>query len=289
MKLFKINRESPTATSFTVSETKEPHFLKTWHYHPELELVYILESSGTRFIGNSIAKFKAGELVLLGANLPHMWLNDTIYFDHNSSLKAKAIAVHFTEDFLGKDFFSVSEMTSIAKLLARAKRGVLFKNINPSIIKRLQNLRKLSPFERTVGMLLVLQELTMAQQELINSEGYLISQNLDSNNRFSIVYEYVFKNFRDPIKLSEVASLIPMNPSSFSRLFSRFHKKSFIRYLNEIRIGYACKMLVDQSNSISETCYSSGFNNLSNFNRQFKIITGKSPSEYAKNYTEATD
>ena len=281
MKLFKINRESHDDCSFSIKKTEEKHFLKIWHYHPEFELVLILKSSGTRFIGDSISKFSEGEIILLGPNLPHMWLNDQIYFKENSSLKASAIAVHFTREFLGRDFFETPQLQNINKLLNKAGLGLSFKKTNIEILNKIIYLNNFPSFERTIQFLEILDKLANCNYEQIASGGYLNENQSTSAKVFNKVYEYIFKNFKQPLNLDEVADLLPMNPSAFSRLFSRVHKKSFTRYVNEIRIGYACKLLIEQQYPINFICYESGFNSLSNFNKQFKSITGKTPSEYA--------
>ena len=281
MKLFKIDRKSYKDSSFSINRVEDEHFLKIWHFHPELELVLILESTGTRFIGDSVSKFSAGEMILLGADLPHMWLNDQEYFKPNSSLKARAIAIHFTKDFLGQDFFSKPEFQKIHQLLTEAELGLKFKNINQDLIDSIQNLDSFSSFERTLKFLEILNTLSYNSFCQISSNAYFKKNQSSKNQELNKVYEYIFKNFENQINLEDVAELIPMNVSAFSRFFSKVHKKSFTRYLNEIRIGYACKMLMEQYYPINIICFESGFNSLSNFNKQFKIITGKTPSEYA--------
>ena len=246
-----------------------------------MELVLILESTGTRFIGDSVSKFCAGEIILLGPDLPHMWLNDPEYFKPNSSLKARAIAIHFTKDFLGKDFFYKTEFQKINQLLRKAELGLKFNNINQKLLDRLKTLDQFSSFERTLRFLEILNALSYESFSQISSSTYLKNIQSSKNQELNKVYEYIFKNFKNQIALEDVASLIPMNTSAFSRFFSKVHKKSFTRYLNEIRIGYACKMLMEQYYPITIICFESGFNSLSNFNKQFKIITGKTPSEYA--------
>ncbi|ADF54667.1 MAG: AraC family transcriptional regulator [Zunongwangia sp.] len=281
MKLFKIDRKNYQDSSFSINKVTDDHFLKIWHFHPEMELVLILESTGTRFIGDSVSKFCAGEIILLGPDLPHMWLNDPEYFKPNSSLKARAIAIHFTKDFLGKDFFYKTEFQKINQLLRKAELGLKFNNINQKLLDRLKTLDQFSSFERTLRFLEILNALSYESFSQISSSTYLKNIQSSKNQELNKVYEYIFKNFKNQIALEDVASLIPMNTSAFSRFFSKVHKKSFTRYLNEIRIGYACKMLMEQYYPITIICFESGFNSLSNFNKQFKIITGKTPSEYA--------
>jgi AraC-like DNA-binding protein len=261
--------------------------LKIWHYHPELELVYIAKSTGTRFIGDGIEKFSEGDLVLIGKNLPHMWLNDEVYFEADSDLVSEAIAIHFKEDFLGLGFFEAIEMKPILQLIKRAAQGIKFSNIDNKIIERIKKLHSLEPFEKTIKLVEILYKLANHEEyQLMSSPGFLNSFNKTDNKGLDEIYEFVFKNFNQPIGSKDVAEIAKMNPSAFSRFFKRIHRKTFTRYLNEIRIGYACKLLIENKNNITPVCYESGFNNISNFNRHFKSITGMSPSDYVKLHTQ---
>lgn len=290
MKLHLLNRASLQNSSFTVTLNSFPHFLKVWHYHPELELVYIAKSTGTRFIGDGIEKFEEGELVLLGKNLPHMWLNDEVYFEEDSKLICEAIAVHFKEDFLGLDFFSAIEMKPISQLIKRASQGIKFTGIDNSVVAKINELLRLEPFPKTMQLLEILHTLANHEEyQLLSSPGFLNTFNKTDNKSLDEIYEFIFKNFNQPIGSKDVAEIARMNPSAFSRFFKRVHRKTFTRYLNEIRIGYACKLLIENKHNITPVCYESGFNNISNFNRHFKSIVGMSPSEYVKLHTQKQD
>ena len=275
--------------SFSIKKDSAPHFSKLWHYHEELELVYIEKSSGTRFIGDSIEPFSAGELVLLGDNLPHKWQNDQKYFDDNAGLSAEAIVVHFDEDFMGSALDCVSELKPLRSLIDRAKRGILFRGTaQHSIPPLLQQMTKMeSGFERLLTLTRILKLLADENDfDYITSLGY-IDKFSEKDDRLSRVYNYVMNHFQQPIQLDQVAEIANMNKSAFCRYFKRASDKSFSQYLNEIRIGYACKLLVEQERkAISEICYECGFNNLSNFNQQFKKIRGLSPSSYLAKYSE---
>ncbi|NVK53564.1 MAG: AraC family transcriptional regulator [Flavobacteriaceae bacterium] len=281
MKLHLLDRSSFEDTSFTVKRNVYPNFLKIWHYHPEIELVVILKSKGTRFIGDNVEKFDEGEVVLIGKNLPHMWLNDEAYFKDDSVLKAEAIAVHFKEDFLGTHFLKLQEMKPISELLVRAEQGIKFKKIKKILISQINELTQLNGFEKTIQLLTILNALASNKEyKLLSTKGFLNSFQITHNKRLDAIYEYIFKNFRKTISLAEIAAVATMNPSAFSRFFKKIHRKTFTAYVNEIRIGYACKLLQEQKYSITTVCFESGFANVSNFNRQFKKITKQSPTEY---------
>ncbi|MDO5977390.1 AraC family transcriptional regulator [Flavivirga spongiicola] len=281
MKLHLLDRSSLENNSFTIKKNNHPYFLKVWHYHPELELVIILKSTGTRFIGDDIDKFQEGDVVLVGKNLPHMLLNDDEYFNASSNLRAEAIAVHFKKEFLGFDFFNTPEMKHISDLFERANQGIKFNAIGTDIIEDIEQIFTLNDFDRTMKLINILNVLAKHKDyHLLSSIGFVNSFGKSESKDLDKIYEYIFKNFTKEITLKDVADIAKMNPSSFSRLFKRINRKTFKRYLNEIRIGYACKLLMEKKYNISYVCYESGFNNISNFNRQFKIITKMPPSQY---------
>lgn len=286
MKLHLLNRTSLQNSSFTASRDSYPHFLKIWHYHPELELVYIIKGTGTRFIGDGIEKFSDGDLVLIGKNLPHMWLSDDVYFEEGSKLLSEAIGIHFREDFLGGDFLNTMEMKPILQLIRRAAQGIKFSNLDAELVTMVKGLTTLEPFQKVIHLLRILYRLANHEEyQLLSSPGFINSFNRTENKSLDEIYEFIFNNFNQPIGSKDVAEVAKMNPSAFSRFFKRIHRKTFTRYLNEIRIGYACKLLIENKNNITLVCYESGFNNISNFNRHFKAIMGMSPSDYIKLHT----
>lgn len=283
MKLHLLDRSSINNSSFTTKVNEYPYFLKIWHYHPELELVVILKSEGTCFVGDSIEKFEVDDIILLGSNLPHMWLNDEDYFNPDSSNGAKAIVVHFKMDYLGKTFFETPEMSHLLALFERAKYGLKFLKTNKKFIQDIQNMLKLRGFKKTMSFIYILNKLAKHEHTMsLASKGFLNSFKATKNNTQDKVQAYIFKNFNKTITLGEVAQIANMNASAFSRFFKRVNHKTFSRYVTEIRIGYACKLLLENKFNISRICYESGFNNISNFNRQFKLIMKCSPSSYIK-------
>ena len=286
MKPLLIDRSSLPNKSFTIRNHRFPNFLKVWHHHPELELVVILKSTGTRFIGDNIEQFCEGEVVLIGKNLPHMWLNDKEYFETDSSLEAEAIAIHFNKDFAGKDFLKMPEMVAIAKLLERSGQGIKFSGDLHWFIYQIKKIYELTAFDRTLKFIKLLNYLAEYNDHtLLSSSGFVNSFKKTGRNNLDKVYEYIIKNFKNNIRRSDIAEIANMDPSAFSRFFKRVHRITFTEYLLEVRIGYACKLLIENKSNISEICYESGFNNLSNFNRQFKKAMNCSPSDYSRLHT----
>jgi AraC-like DNA-binding protein len=283
MKLHLLNRTKFDNTSFSVNINDYKHFLKLWHYHPELELVTILRSTGTRFIGDSIEKFEEGEVVLIGKNLPHKWLNDDVYFLDDPKLTAKAVAIHFREEFLGDVFDRAPEMMSISNLLKRSAQGIKFVGLEKELIDKIINLNINNVFERTIKFIEILYVLSNHKNiKILSSSGFKSPELSVGNKSLDKMYDYIFDNFKNNISSKDIADILCMNQASFSRFFKRIHRKTFTRYLNEIRIGYACKMILESKYNISSICYDCGYNNLSNFNRHFKDIKGMSPTEFIK-------
>ncbi len=280
MKLHKLDRSSLAGQSFSVRKNSYPHFLKVWHHHPELELVYILESTGTSFVGESIHKFEKGDMVLIGPNLPHMWLNDKKYFEANTGLYAEAISVHFRKDFLGESFLKVPEMKELLSLMNQSHHGIHFDSPDQTLINNLLSLLNKKGFQSLMTLLDILMTLSKADYKLLNTTLTHNSFSRMSDQRLDKVYSYIYKHFDKDISLSKLAEIAQMNPSAFSRYFKRTNLKTLTRFVNEIRVGYACKRLLEKRGSITEICYECGYNNVSNFNKQFKKIMAMSPSEY---------
>jgi AraC-like DNA-binding protein len=278
-----LDRSNIKGQAFVTKRNRYSHFLKIWHYHPELELVVILESTGTRFVGDNIEKFEAGEVVLIGKNLPHMWLNDPTYFEKDSGVVADALCIHFKEDFLGEEFLNLAATEHLLQLFSMANRGIRFLDLDFPIVEEIKALNEVTnEFARLLLLLQLMDKLARHKKILLlTSEVYPVakfSKNTDKTQ------EFIFNNFNKPIQLSEVAAIAKMNPSAFSRYFKRIHRKTFSRYLIELRVGFACKLLMEKKSNISTVCYESGFNNISNFNKQFRSIMNMTPSEYIKRH-----
>lgn len=281
MKLHLTDRSNKLNNSFSARKNSYPHFLKSWHYHPELELILVLKSTGTRFIGDSIEKFEEGDVFLIGENLPHMLFNDEEYFAEQSGLIAEAIAIHFNKDFLK----NIPEMNHISKLFDRASQGIHFTNIKDKMLFKIKDIVNINnKVKKTISLIKILNNLANQKDyKLLSNNGFSNALITKGNQGMDKVYEYIFKNFNHNISLKNVAEVANMNKSAFSRLFKKVNNKPYSKYLNEIRIGYACKLLIENKYNITFICYESGFNNISNFNRQFKNITSMTPSEYIKN------
>lgn len=275
--------------SFTAIELIESHFDSNWHFHPHYQVFTVLEGSGTRFIGDDIRHFEAGDTVFLGPNIPHLWRSDRAYFEGNPELKTHGIVVYFTEDFLGEHFFQKPEMHMLRQLLEKGKRGLdIMGNARDYVKKSLKELVITDGFGAILEILTTLHILSQSSEvSYITSLGYVNTHKVSETERMQKVHEYVMKHFKEEIRLNEVAALTNMTEAAFCRYFKSRTNKTFSDFVSEIRVGYACKLLVEERLSVTQICYESGFNTVSNFNRQFKNLTNKSPLQYQKEYRRA--
>lgn len=263
-----------------------PHFIVPWHYHPEIEIMYILKGTGTRFVGDHIERYQEGDVCMVGPQLPHEWRNDDEFFQEGTGLKASCLCLFFLKEIFETNLIRLPEMANIRQLIERSRRGIMFKgNSRDKIGVFIKDSFNNTGISRITNFILLLEMMaTTDEYELLASVGFTESVNSSDFERFDKVYQYMTKNFRDPIRLEEVASLVGLTPNAFCRYFKKRTKKTFVQYLNDIRIGHAKKLLIDGRMKISTLCAESGFNNLSNFIEQFKRSTKMSPSEYQKKY-----
>ena len=270
--------------SYLVKTLKEPFFDPNWHFHPHYQLFTVIKGTGTRFIGDDIRHFNIGDTVFLAPNMPHLWRSDREYFEKDSQLMTEGIVVYFKEDFLGSEFFEKSEMYDIKTLLKKSERGLdLTGQLKEELVNDLKNLPVDSGFQGIIKILSILDKLSKSTDyQYIASTTYSNTHKISETERMRRVHEYVLKHFKENINLSTVASLSNMTDAAFCRYFKSRTNKTFSDFVKEIRIGNACKMLQDENKSISQTCYESGYNTVSNFNNQFKSLKGVSPKQYQK-------
>ena len=279
----------PDSKVFVVQELIAPYFDKNWHFHPEYQLVVILKGRGTRYIGDHIKPFKEGDMVMTGPNLPHVWRSDNAYFDPANGLETHLVVVYFPENFLGEGIFDKEEFEDIGRLMKGSARGLEVTGKSNQEITAM--MKKLVHLRGTSQLILLLEILNyLAHSKDINpiTNAEYINLNKESEkDRMGEVYEYVMKNYKDKIMLEEVAALANLSVSAFSRFFKSRANKSFSDFICDVRISHACKLLHEEGINISEVCYESGFNTLSNFNKQFKDRIGTTPLNYRKEYLES--
>ncbi|WP_336407712.1 helix-turn-helix transcriptional regulator [Gilvibacter sediminis] len=247
-----------------------------WHFHPEIELVYVDKGSGKRHIGNHLSYYSEGDLVLIGSNVPHFGFTDRL------TGNSEEVVIQFNEDFLGPEFFEKPEMSQIKKLFKRGKQGIVFYGeTKEEIGKQISALTTMTPLNKLTGLLNILEQLSLSNQyELLNIDSVIIEAKPQDNNRLELLYDFVNKEYTRHIPLAEAANMVSMTEQAFSRFFKKKTGKTFTQFVNEHRLVHASRLLAEEPMGITDICYDSGFNNFSHFNKLFKKFSGKSPSQY---------
>lgn len=284
MKLIVERLNKDAQSSFVLQKDVYAHYPTPWHHHPEYELVLVLKSSGDKIIGDHMSSFTDGDLAFLGPNLPHVYRNSMSYYEENSDLMAEAIVIHFNIDFLGNGFFSIPEMESVAQFLEESIMGFSISgNTRQLVAQKMIGMLQITGPEKIIELLCILHLLADTKEKVkLASPGFIQNFKTSGSEQITEVCDYIMKNFTSDLTLNQVAEIAHMSPNVFCNFFKQRTRKTFVNFLNEVRIGYACKLLSGDQNNISEICYMSGFHNLSNFNRQFIRIVNKTPLQYKK-------
>ncbi len=253
------------------------------HRHDEYELIYICRSYGTRYVGDSVEPFSAGDLVLVGSNLPHCWQNDEIFLKNHPSHQAKAVIVQFDKAFFS-EAFKYPEFNSINNMLKSSDQGIHFgKEIVSQYSETIIHLTKLSGFERLVMFFQLLHNLSLSTDtRLLASNSFNKTDARYEFNKISTILQYISDHYQQALTLDNISQRFHMSPSAFCNYFKRKTGKTLTAYLNEYRTAKACKLLTNNDKNISEIAFECGFNNISYFNRIFRKIMGNNPTVYKK-------
>lgn len=272
--------------SFNVLKVDRPFFIVPWHVHPEVEIMLVTSGHGTRFVGDSIESFKPYDLVMVGSNVPHVWKNGHEHYEEGSGLLAEAHVILLKLDCFGKDFFNIPEMKAVKELFVKAERGLKFEGkTKERIAEKIISAYAYEGIGQFLCLMEILDELSGSKEySFLSSVGY--NQNVKVNDLRPLdnVIDFIMKNFRKEITLTQVAHVANMAPTAFCRYFKARTNKTVVQFINELRIGYARKLLMETRTNVEQICFESGFNNVSNFYEQFRKITGKSPFKYRKEH-----
>lgn len=276
----------PETQIFMIKYLEDQYFDPVWHSHSEYQLFVPLEGTGTRFIGDSVKVFAPNELILIGSNLPHLWRSDEAYFDKNSKLKIRGIVIYLQESLLGEHLMAKEELAQLSKLFERSSRGLEFYGpVKQKVLGLMKDLLKLKGIAAFIKLLQILNLLSNTKDfHFVSHIEYAAPINKNETDRMGKVYEYIFKNYRKKIHQNELADLLCMTPTSFSRYFSSVNSKGFVKFVTELRVKHACKLLTETDLSVTEVAERSGFKTLSNFNKLFKNEMQKKPSDYKREF-----
>lgn len=267
--------------SIYVKELNLPFLDDKFHYHNTYEICYILKSNGKRIIGDNIEYFTDGDLTLLAPHVPHISYSDQ---DHGlkDDSQVHALVVYFNPDWLTENHLNSPELIKVRELFENMKRGIkIFGQTKKKVVRSIFKLKSSTGLEGIITLLDILVVVSKSEEyACLASEGYCQLNSQREEKRIDEVYQYVNQNFKDKIMLEEIASIANLTPTAFCKYFKNRTSKTFSNFVNEIRIGHACKLLCKEKLNISQICFESGFNNLTSFNRNFKQFTKMMPSEY---------
>lgn len=282
MKLQFKSTKSKKRVALTVERINERHFEQNWHYHNEFELIYYLKGSGRRVVGDHLDEFRDNDLVLVGGGLPHLWKNDDVVEKKGLDV----IILKFDIRHEGFSLLSLLDFQGIKDLLRRAQRGISFSD-NDALALR-ETLLKMTNADMVMQITLLLQVLhslsKSADSNMLASTEFTLRNNNSEEQRLSRIMDYVTTNYTNPITLEDISKEASMTPNSLCRFFKTKTDRTIFQYLNEIRIGKACELLINGNLSISEICFETGFNSLTSFNRIFKDIKNESPRDFKRKY-----
>ncbi len=266
-------------TSFLARTFRTPEFEVPWHQHIEYELILCREGEGTCYIGNYIGDFKPGDIFFLGSNLPHTFQKT------DKDQVTSALVVQFKEDFWGTHFMQLPESRQLKKLFAVAMHGLKMNDrCRQRLIPVLNQLEQAKGFQRIILLCQGLLAIAVGEQYSTLSTQEVQAFKSKNKERIDKILQYTIDHFQEPVSLQEVSKNVSMSIPAFCTYFKKCTKKTYIDFLNEVRIGYACRQLMDTQSNIASICYDSGFNTLANFNKQFLKVKAITPSAYRKTF-----
>lgn len=273
----------PTS-SFGIRQNIMPDIYNQLHYHPEIEIAWIEAGSGTLFTGESITQYQAGDIVMIGSNIPHFWKCNSTDDGAAPKLRTQVTVLHFEKNFWGATFLELQENTYIKLLLEKAGQGIALQgHTRTKVAQLLSQMLVASGSEKIILLLNVLNTIALCNDLSFLSFNKEVAES-DDSERINEVIRYSRSNFSRRIELEEIAAVAYISPNSFCRFFKSKTSKTYSQFLIELRVNHACKLLKENRLNSKQVCRESGFNNFANFHKCFKQIMGRSPVQYQKEF-----
>lgn len=268
--------------SFLVFDRIKSEFEFPIHFHPEYEINFILNGKGVRrIVGDHIGEIEDYELVIVGPNLQHGW---ELFNCKNEDIHE--ITIQFHNDLFDKRLLDRHIMKPIKDMFQRASRGILFSSETSKIIApRIMKVSKIDGIDYFLELTSILYDLAISRNQRLLSTLTSELEDFENSDKIKKVYDYIQENYERKVTLSEMAELVNMSEISFNRFLKKRTGKTFIEFINDTRVGYAARWLIEKDLGIAEIAYKSGFNNIANFNRVFKKAKNTTPSQYRKEFS----
>jgi AraC-like DNA-binding protein len=268
--------------SFHCEVVRGPDYGTRWHFHPEYQLTLAIKSSGHRVVGDNIGTLVDGDIVLIGANLPHVWHQDP----GAKGREVEAIIVRFDDSFLGRDFFALPEVEPVRRLLQRAARGLVVGGATrATVAEHMQRLAHSDGLSRIIELLAILNTLAASDDlKTLASASYEPQLESADQGRMERVVDFIHSHLTDEIDRQRLAKLAHLSLGAFSRFFHSRTGKTVPEYVNEVRIGRACRMLSEDAGNITDIAMDCGYRNLATFNRRFREVVGTTPRAYRQKF-----
>lgn len=273
--------------SIHVQEDLLPHFYEHLHRHHEIQITWVIKGEGTLIAGNYMQPFEPGDIFIIGANQPHLFKSDGLYFEKNSKQQIHSLNIFFNHRGFITSLLEFPEMRNIKKFTDLCLHGFKASEQNAkAIADAMLKVQHATSAYRLAAFIELLQLMAnLKDWQYLNSESFEYAISDSEGLRMNDIYQYTMKHYTEDISLERIAAVAYLTPQSFCRYFKKHTQKTFVNFLNEVRINEACKRFMELDfDSIATIAYQTGFNNVVTFNRVFKNITGKSPREYIKEY-----
>ncbi len=288
VKPFLLKIPSSSSRSFSARVDRAPDINNIWHYHTELEIIYVKKGDGTQFVGDDIRPFKDGNIIIVGSNLPHYWQYSAKYFENIEDNPIEVYVIHFSNQFWGADFLKLPENTDLQRIIEKSKRGIQLTDCHGTrlgcLIEEIVTGNDRRKILNLMDALLVISE--TEKKEHLASVGFQGYYQEVERDRIQAIFNHTINHYKRRIDLDEIAGVAKMSRPAFCKFFKAKTGKTYSSFINEIRIGNACRMLIENSLSVKEICFESGFNNFASFHECFKIVTGNTPLQYQKIYNK---
>jgi AraC-like DNA-binding protein len=286
MKIIPFNIPKTQKEAVRIQRDNAKHFYDNLHQHPEIQITLIVQSEGVLVAGNYVGNFKAGDVYIIGKNQAHVFRNDKMYFAPESELKAESISIFFDAQYFGDFFWNLDEMETVRRFVSDATGGLRLEGeVAQHIAQLLKEIVPKKGLDKLIAFFTILKMIAESgdYKSLSMVETSLLPPQYDSN-RMNNILKYTFQEYQTAISIEDIARVANLTPEAFCRYFKLRTGKTYWRFLYEVRINQACKLLTRTNLMIADVAYQVGFNNLSNFNRAFKMVMNETPSSYAKRF-----